>query len=167
MFVRAQNKNCNNLCDASKISAFDCCACNTNSSVLPWTPTFNTWPRKATKLIIRSEHQLPKSFDLWPHLTTLTVSDHQLGGSLPYGLGNLSKLELLKVSNTDLHGSLPQELGNLSLLKNMHLDGNKLSSSLPPELGQLSRLRILSLKGNELIGKLPSALGKLSQLPTL
>ncbi len=100
-------------------------------------------------------------------LEHLSLENNQLSGSIPHQLGNLSKLEHLSLYENQLSGSIPSELGNLSKLQHLSLHENQLSGSIPSELGNLSKLQHLSLHENQLSGSIPSELGNLSKLQHL
>ena len=90
-----------------------------------------------------------------------------LGGTIPPGLGNLSKLEYLDLNATGLTGGIPTELGTLSNLQRLDLGQNRLTGSIPREIASLSKLKSLSLHKNNLTGDIPSELAKLSNLEFL
>ena len=100
-------------------------------------------------------------------LTSLSLHDNALTGSIPAELGNLSSLTSLSLSNNALTGSIPAELGNLSSLTSLSLHDNALTGSIPAELGNLSSLTLLSLYNNALTGSIPAELGNLSSLTSL
>ena len=100
-------------------------------------------------------------------VTDLTLSENELGGTIPPELGNLSHLEWLDLSENELSGAIPSELGNLWYLTGLTLARNKLSGEIPPELGNLTNLTGLALWGNRLTGSIPSELGNLTKLTLL
>ncbi|KAK9185287.1 hypothetical protein WN943_025642 [Citrus x changshan-huyou] len=59
-------------------------------------------------------------------VTSLTISDLGLAGTIPSHLGNLSSLQTLVLSRNWFSGTIPKEIGNLTKLKELHLDYNKL-----------------------------------------
>ena len=63
----------------------------------------------------------------------LDLSSNGLSGSIPAGLGNLTKLTWLNLSFNELSGSIPAELGNLTKLGGLDLGYNQLSGSIPTE----------------------------------
>ena len=101
----------------------------------------------------------------WDDVTTfdsrvyrLYLPGHQLTGSIPPALGNLSQLVHLDLSNNQLTGSIPPALGNLSQLTYLYLRDNQLTGSIPPALGNLSELQALGLSGNQFSGCIPNVL---------
>ena len=59
-------------------------------------------------------------------VTSLTIPDLGLTGTIPSYLGNLSSLQTLVLSHNWFSGTIPKEIGNLTKLKELHLDHNKL-----------------------------------------
>ncbi|KAL5545141.1 hypothetical protein UlMin_008925 [Ulmus minor] len=57
----------------------------------------------------------------WRHLTSLSLSQNQLSGSIPKEIGNLKNLTFLDLSENNLVGSIPLELENLMLASLMNL----------------------------------------------
>ena len=100
-------------------------------------------------------------------VVSLDREREELDGSIPYQLGNLSKLQHLYLEGNDLSGRIPTEFGNLSELQHLSLHENQLSGSIPTEFGNLSELQHLSLHENQLSGSIPSEFGNLSELQHL
>ncbi len=100
-------------------------------------------------------------------VTSLRVSENNLRGSLPAGLGNLSKLVQLDLSRNHLTGNIPAELGNLTILRELNLYSNLLTGGIPSTLGSLTNLQRLLLSYTRLTGAIPAELGGLSDLQTL
>ena len=89
----------------------------------------------------------------------LRLTDNQLSGELPSGLGSLSYLIILGAKDSNLSGDIPVELGNLTYLAILELDGNQLSGEIPSELGRLSNLEYLSIRSSgQLTGCIPGGL---------
>ncbi|MEM7533719.1 MAG: clostripain-related cysteine peptidase [Chloroflexota bacterium] len=97
-------------------------------------------------------------------VSTLSLSNNQLVGTIPPELGDFSSLTLLSLQSNPLRGAIPPELGNLSSLTSLYLSGSELTGSIPPEIGDLSNLTDLNLIFNELTGNIPPELGRLSNL---
>jgi Leucine-rich repeat (LRR) protein len=110
---------------------------------------------------------IPPELGNLSNLKSLWLVGNQLSGSIPPQLGNLSNLGDIHLNINQLSGSIPSELGNLSNLLYLHLSDNQLSGSIPPELGNLSNLKSLWLVGNQLSGSIPPQLGNLSDLSGL
>jgi Leucine-rich repeat (LRR) protein len=101
------------------------------------------------------------------HITSLSLSSHNLNGVIPDELGALSELNVLALDHNQLTGAIPLKLGVLPFLGRLDLSYNQLTGSIPSELGQLSQLWNLDLSYNQLTGSIPSILGQLSQLSYL
>ena len=100
-------------------------------------------------------------------VTSLSMFDNGLRGTIPPQLGNLTKLEGLQLSRGQLSGTIPPELGGLTNLRSLFLDTNQLSGPIPPALGNLTNLAHLNLGANQLSGTIPPALGNLTNLTVL
>jgi hypothetical protein len=94
--------------------------------------------------------------------------DHnQLTGSIPTGLGSLTKLTYLYLYSNQLSGSIPTGLGNLTKLEWLLLDNNQLTGSIPPQMGSLTQLTNLGLGNNQLTGEIPASIVNLIHLTYL
>jgi Leucine-rich repeat (LRR) protein len=105
--------------------------------------------------------------DNGPNVSELNLSDNELTGTIPSGLGVLSQLTIFDLSDNELTGAIPSDLGDLSALTDLYLSQNELSGSIPSVLGGLAELRALDLSDNQLSGTIPSVLGDLSELTDL
>ena len=93
---------------------------------------------------------------------------HELTGTLPPELGQLTELRRLMVWHTsELTGPIPPELSGLTKLEVLMILGNRLSGTIPPDLGDISSLVVLNLAGNTLTGRIPRELGHLTRLQEL
>ncbi|CAB9501777.1 Leucine Rich Repeat [Seminavis robusta] len=79
---------------------------------------------------------------------------HQLRGSIPTELGELTQLTELELGATGISGTLPRELGLLTKLGQIRLIQNNLLGSLPSELGKLGNITRFMLHGTHLTEKL-------------
>ena len=100
-------------------------------------------------------------------VTGLSLTYARLNGSIPAGLGGLSKLENLQLANNTLTGSIPPELGSLAELDILYLFNNELTGAIPAALGNLADLRFLGLNDNRLTGTVPNAFATLWNLQDL
>lgn len=71
-------------------------------------------------------------------VTTLTLKDNGLVGTIPEELAHLSSLETLHLDSNDLEGGVPASLGNLKELKSLRLSFNKLTGRVPNEVCDLN-----------------------------
>ena len=90
-------------------------------------------------------------------MTSLSLDENRLCGTIPPELGRLTNLTELSLSSNQLSGTIPPELGNLTNLSLLWLDSNQLSGTILPELDNLTNLDELSLWGNQLSGCVPAA----------
>ena len=100
-------------------------------------------------------------------VTRLSLTYASLNGSIPAGLGGLSKLRNLQLSNNALTGSIPPELGSLAELDILYLYNNQLTGAIPAALGNLADLRFLGLNDNRLTGTVPAAFATLWKVQDL
>ena len=92
-------------------------------------------------------------------LVYLYLSDNELIGEIPLGLGTLPNLQHLSLSGNRLTGEIPSELGDLSSLQRLYLSDNRLTGAIPSELGDLNDLEVVRLGGsNQLTGCIPDGL---------
>ncbi|CDP11083.1 unnamed protein product [Coffea canephora] len=84
--------------------------------------------------------QLSWNWSGYLNLTALGISNNNLSGRIPSGLGELSRLQILYLSSNHLHGKIPRSLGKLTLLLSLKLHNNSLSGNIPSEIGQMFRL---------------------------
>ena len=97
------------------------------------------------------------SFGAIKKITSLTLQNNELVGSLPDTIGSLTSIKrFLWVFNNRLHGTIPSSIGNLSSLISLRLDRNLLTGTVPSTLGLLTKLQTLNLDTNYLSGTLPS-----------
>lgn len=132
---------------------------------------------------------LPDDIGSMTELETLIIYTG-LVGTIPEGIGQLTKLKYLDLNLLKLSGIIPQTIGNLANLEYLDLSGNKnLSGSLPDAINdmtklvnlkadrcnltgfptsvsQLVNLRVLSVSWNR-ISQLPTGLGSLTSLRRL
>ncbi|KAH9698797.1 protein kinase domain-containing protein [Citrus sinensis] len=99
-------------------------------------------------------------------VTSLTIPDLGLTGTIPSYLGNLSSLQTLVLSHNWFWGTIPKEIGNLTKLKELRLPYNKLEGEIPEELGNLAELEVLVLNNNLLTGTIPASIFNLSSIST-
>ncbi|RYG69271.1 hypothetical protein EON64_03140 [archaeon] len=98
------------------------------------------------------------------YLDFLDLDYNLIGGKLPIGLCNLTKLEKFSIRDNFLMGAIPPCLQtNLTYLYSLSLHGNSLHGSIP-EFGLLSHLRYLSYSSNYLTGTLPASIQFLPNL---
>jgi Leucine-rich repeat (LRR) protein len=88
-------------------------------------------------------------------LNIIDLSQNQLTGEIPSGLGLLTKLRMLNLSRNCIEGSIPGELGRLTVLESLDLSWNNLSGPIPQSLTSLISLNDLNLSYNDLSGQIP------------
>ena len=81
----------------------------------------------------------------------MDLSDNELSGELPPGLGDLGFLRSMLLRNNAFEGTIPADFGRLGSLRVLDLRGNAgLSGPLPPALTSLGSLAHLHLGGTGL-----------------
>ena len=110
---------------------------------------------------------LPDELGNLTSLTVLHLNGNRLSGAIPASLGNLTSLTYLDMNQSRLSGAIPASLGNLTSLTYINLHGNQLIGAIPDELGNLSNIQNLFLYGNQLSGEIPDSLGNLTTLTRL
>ncbi|XP_027346643.1 probable LRR receptor-like serine/threonine-protein kinase At4g37250 isoform X2 [Abrus precatorius] len=97
-------------------------------------------------------------------VTSLSLPNSQLLGSIPSDLGSIEHLEILDLSNNSLNGSLPSSLSQASQLRFLNLSNNLITGEVPESLTQLRNLGFLNLSDNALAGKVPDNLSNMQNL---
>ncbi|RDX92113.1 putative LRR receptor-like serine/threonine-protein kinase IRK, partial [Mucuna pruriens] len=105
--------------------------------------------------------QIPEHMGSFKSLRYLNLSYSGFSGTIPYELGNLSKLEFLDLS-FNFRSEMPTGFGFLDLSGNYGIYGE-----IPSQLGNLSQLRYLDLQNTSLSGAIPFQVGNLPILHTL
>ncbi|XP_050387294.1 receptor kinase-like protein Xa21 [Argentina anserina] len=80
------------------------------------------------------------------------VPVNKIHGSVPYGFGNLAKLESLWLSENQFSGIIPSDVGKLPNLYELYMKMSLYSGNIPASIGNLSRLTELYLEENRLEG---------------
>ncbi|XP_073028408.1 uncharacterized protein [Primulina eburnea] len=108
---------------------------------------------------------LPDSmYNLSRQINAIDISDTQIHGKIPFGIGNLVGLTTLFLDDNNLEGHIPFSIGKLSNLQNLNLSGNRLIDEMPHSFGNLTSLNYLDLGGNRLSGRIPQSLGNCTNL---
>jgi len=102
-------------------------------------------------------------------LVRLDLSNNQIGGVIPPGIGNLVNLKDLSLAGNAFSGEIISAIGNLvNLRRRLDLSNNALTGDVPSFLGSLTQLQRLILNNNEgLTGAVPASFANLDQLQSL
>ncbi|KAL1564186.1 putative LRR receptor-like serine/threonine-protein kinase [Salvia divinorum] len=98
---------------------------------------------------------IPATLGTIPHLRTLNLSNNSINGSIPESLFAASELQTLDFSNNLISGELPPLVGNLKSLRVLNLSDNALAGSIPANLSTLQNLTAISLRSNYFSGEIP------------
>ncbi len=94
----------------------------------------------------------------------IILDKHNLTGTLPESLVNLTQLSYLVMSHNSLVGTIPAIIGQLQLMVDLDFGTNHLEGTLPPSLGNLTNLEYLYLYNNSLTGTIPNELSNLNKV---
>ena len=94
----------------------------------------------------------------------LSLSENQLRGAIPRGIGDLTNLKWLFLNGNEIRGIIPQAITQLANLEDLWLDENQLSGAMPEDMDNMINLRYLSLYDNDIGGQLPASMMSMSQL---
>mmetsp|Transcript_11818 Transcript_11818/g.24415 ORF Transcript_11818/g.24415 Transcript_11818/m.24415 type:complete len:502 (-) Transcript_11818:104-1609(-) len=89
------------------------------------------------------------------NMFAMWLDDNEVGGTIPYQIGQYSSLASLSISKANLKGAIPTQIGNLQELRRLWLFDNKLTGTIPDELNNLNLLEVVELHGNKLNGDMP------------
>ena len=100
-------------------------------------------------------------------ITSLSISQCNLQGSIPTEIGDLSDLDNLILSgDKGLTGPIPTQLYSLNKLVELRLAYCAFTGKIATEVGNLVDLKILSFDSNKLSGMIPTQLCSLTKLET-
>uniref|UniRef100_A0A5K0W451 Leucine-rich repeat-containing N-terminal plant-type domain-containing protein n=1 Tax=Nymphaea colorata TaxID=210225 RepID=A0A5K0W451_9MAGN len=107
-------------------------------------------------------------FAAFPNLAHFDLRGNNLNGSIPDGIGNLSKLTFLDLSVNQFSGSLPVTMANVTQISEFWISDNFIDGELIPSFFTNWRnLTRLVLFGNKLTGNIPLEIGQLEKLTRL
>jgi Leucine-rich repeat (LRR) protein len=105
--------------------------------------------------------------DLSTNLVQLHLEENLIYGSIPSHISNLVNLTLLNLSSNLINGSIPPKLCRMGMLERVYLSNNSLSGEIPSALGDILHLGLLDLSRNKLSGSIPDSFANLPQLRRL
>ena len=73
------------------------------------------------------------------YMSGIDLSHNKLNGSIPYELGNLTRIKSLNLSNNYFTGKIPAIFSNLVQVESLDLSFNMLSGRIPPQLTEIGR----------------------------
>lgn len=98
-------------------------------------------------------------------VSKLNIYGKKLNGYLVNEIMHLRELKFVSISNSDIGGTIPSQLGSLVMLETLKLKDNELSGALPDEIWGLTNLKVLDLGGNsELEGTIPKTVADMVAL---
>ncbi|GJY53724.1 receptor protein kinase CLAVATA1-like protein [Tanacetum coccineum] len=101
-------------------------------------------------------------------VTSLTISNIPLYGTIAAEIGLLNKLVNLTLVSSQLIGELPLEMSNLTCIKFINVSTNALTGVFPGDIvTQMTKLEVFDIYNNNFSGKLPLQFVALRNLKTL
>eukprot|EP01031_Cornospumella_fuschlensis_P024917 gene24917-30103_t len=110
---------------------------------------------------------MPDTISNLTYLEAMYLPRNHLSGSLPSSLSNLTYLELLNLGNNLLSGTLADWFGHLTSLVDLDLSRNRMTGNLTESVFTLRNLNTLALQGNSFRGTIPSNVSCLTLLSEL
>nr|XP_023890838.1 receptor-like protein kinase HAIKU2 [Quercus suber]POE62609.1 receptor-like protein kinase haiku2 [Quercus suber] len=98
--------------------------------------------------------QFPDEVLQFTNLTVLYLSNCNIQGTIPTGIGNLKRLTSMELSDNNMTGEIPAEIGNLVNLWQLELYNNSFNGKLPVGLRNLTKLKLFDASRNRLEGDL-------------
>ncbi|KAK7294550.1 hypothetical protein RJT34_17439 [Clitoria ternatea] len=98
-------------------------------------------------------------------VTTLDLSNNNLGGTIPYQLPQ--NVQHLNLANNGFNGGIPYSISDMTSLTELNLGHNQLQQGLTVNFQKLSSLSTLDLSFNSLTGDLPQTMSSLSNINTM
>ncbi|KAJ0256435.1 Receptor-like protein 13 [Hirschfeldia incana] len=89
------------------------------------------------------------------YLYGLDLSENELTGEFPSGLGDLVKLRALNLSHNYLSGVVPATVSGIRNLESLDLSFNRLRGRIPPQLTELRSLAVFNVSFNNFSGAIP------------
>lgn len=97
----------------------------------------------------------------------LVADKLKIGGPIPSQIMQLSTLTTLSMSDCHLVGTISQDIGKMGNLTELYLHGNALHGQIPTHFGNLKKLQMLSLAKNKLTGVIPDTIDQMMSLQAL
>ncbi|KAK1265779.1 putative LRR receptor-like serine/threonine-protein kinase [Acorus gramineus] len=108
------------------------------------------------------------SFQSFPHLTQLILSNNRIYGAIPSDIGFLYNLTILELSGNDISGTVPPSFTNLTNLARLDLSKNRISGEVDTLFSLFNNgISFIHLASNNLTGHLPSSIGRYANLEDL
>ncbi|RYH18868.1 hypothetical protein EON65_26795 [archaeon] len=108
---------------------------------------------------------LPSTLNQLTYLTVLDLSFNHITNTLPANLGDISSLQLLNLCTNSIMGSIPSNWSTLYDLVIFDVGFNNLNNSIPAGLfDRMDKLEAIVVNDNFLTGKLPDNLSRLTSL---
>lgn len=110
---------------------------------------------------------IPAEIGHFSHLEYLDLGLNQLGGTIPHQFYQLHNLVYLDLSYNEISGTISPLIAEITHLCILYAESGQLSGSIPPEIAQLDELEIFYITSNYLNGTIPPELSQLQNLHTL
>ena len=99
-------------------------------------------------------------------VTSLSLAENTLSGTIPSNFQSLEELAVLTMSNNLLSGSVAS-MFVFPKLRELSIGSNFFNGTISSTIGLISDVELLDLSNNRLSGSLPSDIGLLSKLGKL
>ncbi|KAL3941682.1 MAG: hypothetical protein SGBAC_003995 [Bacillariaceae sp.] len=102
---------------------------------------------------------LPSEWSFFPNLKSIDFYNNTLQGTIPEELYDILGLKQVFLYRNELTGSISSKIGQLWNLTHFHASHNRLSGSIPPEMAsgrRIRQIRHFNVHGNQMSGVIPN-----------
>lgn len=134
------------------------CRCEAVTATLSPTPSISLdISARADKVVALTVFSVNSSANATCTVVALNLPVHNITGSLPPAISNLTNLEIIMLGRNHILSPLPETLAQLQYLKELNLAHNQFSEHIPLFLANLTALTGLYIGGNFFTGQVPDS----------